>query len=275
MKTILAALAAGVIGAGGAIAAVALELVPLPGKAQSAQVAPVLDEEHPAAPAGDNSAELETLRSEVRALGVKIEQSQAQKPVDNSKEIAALKAEIAALKSARPAPAAVEEPTEGPKAGAGEFEPAVRSVFEKIEAERREERRLERHADRIAELERTKTQISETLPRFIESQATRLNIPETAVTDVSNVLVTHLQARAESRSEREGQRIDGVEVDEEAYQKKLSDTDEATVVALSQYMDAEAAKNVVNAANRLGGGGGRGPAGGFQPGQGRPGRNNR
>lgn len=276
MKTILAALAAGVIGAGGAIAAVALELVPLPGKTQSARVAPVLDSEGEAAPAkADNAAELEALRSEVRALGVKLEQAQAQKPADNSKEIAALKAEVSALKS-RPATAAVEQPKDGPASSSGEFEPSVRAVVEKIESERREERRLERHADRIAELERTKTQLAETLPRFVESQAPRLNIPEAAVKDVSNSLVAHLQARAEIRSERDGQRIDGIEINEEEYQKKLTQADEAAIVALSQYMDSETAKNVVNAANRMGGGGGaRGPGAAMQPGQGRQGRNNR
>lgn len=270
MKTILAVLAAGFLGAGAALGAVALGLVPLDNRVQGAQVAPAAIDE-PETAAGKQSAtdEIAALRKDLAKLSVDLEQSRSAKPADHSDEIDSLKAEIAALKTSRPASAPVAAPEGGPAAGSSDFDTAVRGVVSKLEEERREERRLERQADRIKELEEQKVQISEYIPRFVEGQAERLNIPAASIADVSNALVTHLQFRAELRSEREGQRIDGVEVDDKSFEQKMTDLDAATATALSTYVDAETAKNILNAVNRTGG------RNAPQGGPGRPGRGNR
>ncbi len=270
MKTILAVLAAGFLGAGAALGAVALGLVPLNNRVQSAQVAPVAID-GPESTATDHSAseEIAGLRKDLAKLSVDIEQSKSAKPTDHSAEIASLKAEIAALKTSKPASAPVAAPEDGPAAGSSDFDTAVRGVVTRLEEERREERRLERQADRAKELEDQKVQISEYIPRFVEGQAARLNIPQGSIAEVSNALVTHLQFRAELRSERDGQRIDGVEVDDKAYEQKMTDLDATTSAALSTYVDAETAKNILNAVNRTGG---RNTP---QAGQARPGRGNR
>ncbi|MCA8912772.1 MAG: hypothetical protein KDB82_13800 [Planctomycetes bacterium] len=258
MKTFLAALAAALIGGGAAIGAVALNLVPVQKQANqvSADVQPLDGEETPVPKTNaDYEKQIQDLNQKIEALEV-----QLSKKDDSASraEVDALKAQIAKLnRPAAPAGEVTEgETAEGsPPAAAPadpQFEAAVRDVYAKIEEERVEQRRTERQAQRLEQLEQAKQRASEFIPKLVEARASALNIPEASIPDVSAALVTHAQYRAEILSEIEGKRIDGEEVDREANQKKLEELNETTIAALTSYVDEETAKNLVGAVSRAG-----------------------
>ncbi|MCB9934771.1 MAG: hypothetical protein H6840_03680 [Planctomycetes bacterium] len=259
MKTFLAVLAAGLIGGGAAIGAVILGLVPVP--AQSSEVArtvgPLAGETAAPAPAaGTRDEEIAELKKQIAALEVRLD-----KPADasSSDELAALRKELDELKKARavsPRSAATEgedvvEVTPAP-AVTPEFDSAVREVMTRVAEERAEERRLEAQAERLQQLEQQKTQIAEFVPQLVKNQAANLGIAEASIPDVSNALVTHAQLRAELASEMRGLRIDGEEVDDEAYKLKFEELNQNTIAALSSYVDAETAEKLVNSIDRAG-----------------------
>lgn len=258
MKTFLAALAAGLIGGGAVIGVVALNLVPMQPKTK-----PVNTEigalELSDAPAVQTSTEHDAL---IRNLTEKVQSLEVQLAKKSTavsrEEYDSLKAELAKLKSTSPTVAKSEdvETAEGPVSEVAPsdpaFESAVRDVYARIEAERIEERRTERQAQRLEQLEQSKQRIAEFVPKLVESRAANLNIPETVVADVSAALVTHAQYRAEIQSEVDGQRIDGQEIDKEATQQKLDELDQTTVAALTTYVDEETATQLVSALSRTG-----------------------
>ncbi|MBE7492756.1 MAG: hypothetical protein HS108_13510 [Planctomycetes bacterium] len=268
MKTLLTAIAAALLGGGAAVGAVASGLVPVPAPETTARRAPAAPAAEPAAqPGADHTAELNDLKSRIRELELAATRAT---PATPNKELAALRAELDELKR-RPAPAAkpaetVVAPREGPAPTEPAFEESVRAVYAKMEAERVEQRRLDRQAARVAQLEESKKRIAETTPRFVESQAQRLNLDATQVAAVSNALVAHLQARAELDSERQGMRIDDQEIDNAAFEEREKALNDAALAALTATLPKETAEQLLRTANRMSGGPGRFGQGG--PGQG-------
>jgi hypothetical protein len=246
MKTVLAAVAAGLIGAGASTGLIVSGVIPVGTTInQTARVAPATE-----APDNENDTlalkrEIETLRAEQGKLRSEIKREQ---PAAVDPRVTELEAEVAALKRARTLP--VEAPKEGPAVETGQFDTAVRDVITRVEEERVEQRRLERQADRIKNLEAAKQRLTDSVPRTIQHLSARLNIPETSVNDVSNVLVLHAQTRAEIRSERQGQQIDRVEIDQAGYEQKLKDLDQATMTSLGTHISAETAQSALNLVNR-------------------------
>lgn len=277
MKTVVAAIVAGLIGGGAAIGAVVGGLVPIPAPEPTARLAPAEPAPEPSPHSADHSAEIGALKSKIKELEFAIEQG---KSTVSAREMDALKAEIAELK-ARPAVAAkpaetVVAPKDGPAPADAGFEDAVRAVNAKMEAERVEQRRLDRQAVRVTQLEESKKRIAENIPKFVESQAQRLNLDTTQVAAVGNTLVAHLQARADLESEKQSLRIDDREVDDAAFKAREDALNESTLNALTASLPKDAAEQLLRTANRMGNGGpARGPGGGMQPGQGgRRGGNN-
>lgn len=257
MKIVLAILAAGFLGAGAAVGAVSMGLVPTkaPNEAAKTLPAPAITDTHGATDAAAIAmldTELALLRNDLATLRANQPAAQASGPTQA--EVDALKKELAELKKARPVVAATEGGSPAPApAVTAEFDSNVRAVLDSVEAERREARRLERQTERLAELERQKTQIAEFVPNLVSNQAQRLNIPADQIPSVSSVLVTHAQSRAETRSIRDGERIDGIEIDDAAFDKKLEDLDAATLASLTTFIDQTTAENLLRAIN----GGGR------------------
>lgn len=277
MKTILAILAAGLLGGGAAIGAVMLGFIPLP--VQKTEVArtvgPLEGDPEASSPVADTrDEEIAELKMQLASLEVRIDKPAA---ASSSDEVAALRKEIEALKHARtiaPATAATDgeaavEVAPAP-AVTPEFDSAVREVMTRVAEERAAERKLEAQAERLAQLEQQKTQIAEFVPQLVKNQAANLNIPEASIPDVSNVLVAHAQMRAELASEMRGLRIDGEEVDDEAYKLKFEELNQNTVAALSSYVDADTADKLVNSLDRAArnnGSNGRNQGRGNQPGR--------
>ncbi len=277
MKTFLAILAAGLLGGGAAIGAVMLGFIPLP--VQKTEVArtvgPLEGDPEASSPVADTrDEEIAELKMQLASLEVRIDKPAA---ASSSDEVAALRKEIEALKHARtiaPATAATDgeaavEVAPAP-AVTPEFDSAVREVMTRVAEERAAERKLEAQAERLAQLEQQKTQIAEFVPQLVKNQAANLNIPEASIPDVSNVLVAHAQMRAELASEMRGLRIDGEEVDDEAYKLKFEELNQNTVAALSSYVDAETADKLVKSLDRAArnnGSNGRNQGRGNQPGR--------
>jgi hypothetical protein len=254
MKTVLAVLAAGLIGGGAAIGAVALDLIPKPKTTVVATQAGPSELPSESAPkADDRHAEIEALRHQVEALEVRLAKNTDQ---DSDSAVAALQKEVDELKKARvvaPKPKAEGEVavdvTAAPAVTA-EFDTAVREVMTRVAEERAEERRLNQQAERLSELEAQKLQIAEYVPKLVEKQAATLGIAEAVIPDVSNALVAHAQFRAEIASDIRGQRIDGLEIDEAANKAKFEELHTNTVTSLSSYVDAATAEKLVNSLDK-------------------------
>ncbi|MCC6465446.1 MAG: hypothetical protein IT463_08930 [Planctomycetes bacterium] len=264
MKTILAAVVAGVIGSGATVAALTTGLVALPASdtpANQPRVAAADPAESTAATGGDVTAELASLRAELQALRATQEQAQPAAPaaIDMDALVKTVREELKKDVIAAPAsPAGVTGSTSVPAQPADpNFDTAVRGVIERMQAEQAETRRLGRQAERVSELETAKQRVAETIPKFVESQAQRMNLTPEQVTAVSNTLVGHLQARADLASERQGLRIDDQQVDDEAFKARFEQLDQATLAALGTSVDAATADSLLKAANRAGEGGGR------------------
>lgn len=258
MKTFLAALAAGLIGGGAAVGVIALDLIPQAKTAETAKTAEplALDEGGSTSAPRDYENEITELKHQIEALEVRL--SKSSDGSSSSDEIAALKAEINELKKARSTATRSVEPgtdavdVESAPAVTPEFDGAVREVLNRVQEENQEARRLERQAERLQRLEAQKAQIAEFIPNLVQNQAGNLGIDESVVPDVSNALVTHAQYRAEIASEMQGLRIDGQEVDTEAYQQKFEELNQTTVAALTTYVDQETAERLVSVIARGG-----------------------
>ncbi|MCA8914533.1 MAG: hypothetical protein KDB90_03905 [Planctomycetes bacterium] len=256
MKIFLVALAAGLIGGGAAIGAVALNLVPVVPKANEVTAkssTPELDDTQSAPSDRGYDQQITDLKHQVEALEVQL--SKAKVP-DNSDEVAELRKELDELKKAKKSatPKAIEGESEVDVAPAPavtpEFDAAVREVIARAAEERAEDRRLQAQADRLSELEAQKTQIAEFVPKLVANQASNLGIAEAVVPDVSNALVTHAQFRAELASEMRGLKIDGEEIDAEAYKQKFEELNQTTIAALTSYVDEATAEKLVNSLDK-------------------------
>lgn len=259
MKTFLAALAAGLIGGGAAVGVIALDLIPQNKATETAKsAAPKLDEGESATAPRDYESEITELKHQIDALEIRLTKQGSGEATATSEEVEALKGEIAALKDASktaPRPDAEGEDVVDVEASptvTNEFDSAVREVLTRVQEENAENRRLERQAERLQQLEERKTQIAEFIPNLVNNQAANLGIEESVVPDVSAALVTHAQYRAEIASEMQGLRIDDEEVDTEAYQQKFEELNQTTVAALTTYVDQETAERLVSTIARAG-----------------------
>lgn len=257
MNTFLSILVAGLLGGATAIGIAWVGFGSAPAqKIEMVRTVEPLDAEPEASARATNSRdeEIADLKRQLAVLEVRIG-----KPADSSTddEIAALRKEVEALKLAR-AVTSVPETAEGEAAVAispapaatPEFDSAVRDAMTRIAEERADARRLEAQAERLAQLEQQKTQIAEFVPQLVKNQSAKLNIPEASIPGLSNVLVIHAQMRAELTSEMRGLRIDGEEVDDEAYKLKFEELNRNTIAALSSYVDVETADKLVNSLDR-------------------------
>ena len=258
MKTFLAALAAGLIGGAAAVGVIALDLIPqTPTKEVAKATEPAaLDNEGESSAPRDYESEITALKHQIEALELRLEKTDAGISTSESGKIAALEAEIEALKKSPTVVTQLEGEegvaVESAPAVTPEFDEAVREVLTRVQEENAEQRRLDRQAERLVQLEEQKTRIAEFIPTLVQNQAGNLGIDEVVVPDVSAALVTHAQYRAEIASEMQGLRIDGEEVDNEAYQQKFEELNQTTIAALSSYVDQATAEQLVNSIARAG-----------------------
>lgn len=285
MKTILAAVVAGLLGGGAVVGAVATGVVPLE------QFAP---REAKVKAASDSSVDLAALEEEnanlrgkvdqqsngLRDLGSALKQTRADLDALNKKLAdTASKADLAKVASSAPATSAPEAaPSDGPQAApvvaspnSPEYRSAWRAEQEAYEKERQEQRRLNQQAERVKLLEEQRTLVAKTIPETLTSQAQRLNLNETQVKACSDALVGHAQKRLELMSAVAEKRINDEEVDQELIQQQFADLDAATKATLLGSVDEKTAESLLQMTNRAGRGGNENGRGGrtTRPGGGR------
>jgi hypothetical protein len=168
MKTIIAAVAAGLIGGGAAIGAVAAGLVPVPQAASTRVSTPLPEAPEPESDSGrDYEAAIAKLGSEIDGLKV-VRPASGMSDADVRKLV---KSELdKAAKSAPVATKPVDGEIKTAEPPVAPTEQAVREVLAKIDEEKAEQARLNRQATRVANLERTKTFITEGVPTFLKGQ---------------------------------------------------------------------------------------------------------
>lgn len=274
MKTVLAALVAGLLGGGAVVGAVASGLVPvedLAGRDARVKSAPTSD--HDIAALEEENARLrETVNSQAKDLS---ELSGALKQTRNDMdalsrrlEDAATKADVAKISASAPeTPAAEAAPGESPPPVAvvpssPEYRAAWRAEQEAYEKERQEQRRLNMQAERVKQLEEQKTLVAKTIPETLASQAARLNLNETQVKACADALVAHAHKRLEIMSAVAERRINDEEIDQEALQAQIADLDAATKAILLASVDEKTADSLLQMTNRAGRGGNDGGRGG-------------
>jgi hypothetical protein len=216
----------------------------------------------------DYEAEIAKLRGEIDGLKV-VRPASGMSDADVKKLV---KSEL--YKAAKSAPVATK-PVDGEIKTAeppvAPTEQAVREVLAKIDEEKAEQARLNRQATRVANLERTKTFITEGVPTFLKGQTQRLQLTESQISSLTPVLTTYLHQRADVRSEQQADRIDGEEVDNAATDEKLKQLRDSTLTVVSGIVSAETAEALLNSALRLGGGGATRGGDGAAPGGRNPG----
>ena len=278
MKTVLAALVAGLLGGGAVVGAVAAGVVPLENlgaRETRVKTAPAAD--HAAAAVEEENARLrDKVNSQAKELS---DLSGALKQTRNDLdaitrrlEAAATKEEVAKIAStvpaapanaagnadgAQPAPAPAVAMPSSP-----EYRAAWRAEQEAYEKERQEQRRLNLQAERVKQLEEQKTLVAKTIPETLTSQAARLNLNETQVKACSDALVVHAHKRLEIMSAMAERRINDEEIDAEALQAQLADLDAATRATLLGSVDEKTADSLLQMTNRAGRGGSDGGRGG-------------
>jgi len=256
MKTIVAAIAAGLLGGGAAIGAISMGFVSVPNTTASTR-APVVVEQ-----AAEDKEDSEALKIEVAQLKSELASLRAtQNRGLSEQEIRNLvKAEAERLSTA--APVALKASPDGsasePVVAAAPAEVQIRDVIAKVEAERVEQRRLDRQAERIRQLTETKESITTNVPTFLNNQQQRLRLDDTQITSLTPALTSYLHQRAENRSEVQSLRIDGKEVDNAAVVEKNRQLEAATLSVLTGIVAQETAESLLRSAQRLGGGGMRG-----------------
>lgn len=280
MKTVLAALVAGLLGGGAVVGAVAAGVVPLENlgaRETRVKTAPAAD--HDAAAVEEENARLrDKVNSQAKELS---DLSGALKQTRNDLdaitrrlEEAATKEEVAKIAStvpAAPANAAGNadgaQPAPAPAPAVAmpsspEYRAAWRAEQEAYEKERQEQRRLNMQAERVKQLEEQKTLVAKTIPETLTSQAARLNLNETQVKACSDALVVHAHKRLEIMSAMAERRINDEEIDAEALQAQLADLDAATRATLLGSVDEKTADSLLQMTNRAGRGGSDGGRGG-------------
>ena len=261
MKTVLAALVAGILGGGAAIGAVATGLIPVE-NLTGQPAAPVVISESDDDGLEDRLLELERhnadLKSRLDEFGDK--QNIIETKVWDIEDNAATKAEL----SAKADKSYVDEKTAGrvmaKAAGDGsaveaqpatpEFRAAFRAELDVLRAEEAEQKRLTKQAKRLENLEKQKARIVEYVPKLIARQAEKLGLDEATELAVSDTLVQHAQFRAELFSEAAEKKIDGEEVDGESFKQSLEELNETTLSALSASVDDETAQKLMKSVNR-------------------------
>ena len=266
MKTVLAAIVAGLFGGGAVVGAVAFGVVPLESSSRDSKVKTAL-----AAESGESALEEENarLRDKINAQSKELgELSGALKQTRNdlddmNKRLAdtASKADLAKLGSA--APVAARESASAPTDGAQpapavaspnspEYRTAWRAEQEAYEKERQEQRRLNQQAERVKQLEEQKALVAKSIPETLSGQAQRLNLNETQVKACSDALVVHAQKRLEMLSTLAEKRINDEEIDQEAVQAQFAELDAATKATLLASVDEKTADSLLQMTNRAG-----------------------
>ncbi|MBP9891692.1 MAG: hypothetical protein KBG84_07270 [Planctomycetes bacterium] len=266
MKTILAALVAGLLGGGAVVGAVASGVVPMEAlAARESKVKSAPAEDTGIAALEEENAQLrEKINVQSKELGdLGSDLKRTRNDLDEmNKKLAdtASKSDLAKLASG--APAATSEPEAPPVEGAApavstpnspEYRAAWRAEQEAYEKERQEQRRLNQQAERITALEARKVALAESIPKIVASQAQRLNLNETQVKACSDALLAHAIKRAELFSSVQEKRINDEDVDQELVQQLTADLDAATKAALMGSVDEKTAESLLQMANRPGG----------------------
>lgn len=285
MKLILAALAAGLIGGGAVVGAVASGVVPMDNLApREAKVKTGIESNADIAALEEENAslrgKLEQQSKDLNELGSTLKQTRNDLDAMNKKLAdKASKADLEKAAAAKPATPASTAPapdgsTPAPvvaSPNSPEYRAAWRAEQEAYEKERQEQRKLNQQADRIKQLEEAKTLAAETIPKTLASQAQRLNLNETQVKAASDTLVAHAIKRLELLSSIQEKRINDEEIDQEAIQQQLADLDAATKATLMGSVDEKTAESLLQMTNRSGrnnGGNNRGRMGGQGGGRG-------
>lgn len=273
MKIVLVALIASLVGGGAVVGAVASGVVPLEalagrdaGKAKAAPTAEadlaMLQEENEGlrSSVSKQSKDIADLRAQIGTAQSDLSSVNAK--LDKKADKSAVEAKPAAAEPASTAGSSTASTTESPRpaeaplpASTPEFKQAVRAELEAVEAERKEQRRLDRQAKRLEDLEKRKAQVTEFIPKLLANQATKLNMTEQQVKDAGTVLVGHAQKRLDIMSAIEEQRINDEDVDQTLTQQQLEDLNTATKVSLMQYVDEKTADQIMNTVNRMRGDG--------------------
>ncbi|MCC6574868.1 MAG: hypothetical protein IT462_13900 [Planctomycetes bacterium] len=251
MKTILAAVAAGIIGGGAAaVGAVSMGLVQPPSNRARAEVA------REDAPAGDDKGlkkEIDALRkqlSEESGKRAKLENELVtlgrDKADKSSLDLKADKSDLVAIKATGPAVLPDGKPV--PE----ELNASIRAVMASMEAEKTEKDRVAKQDARVKSLEERKTRIRENVPKFMSKIAEENKLNEQQKSDIANILINHLVARSDIASEQESLRIDGKPVDKEGFKMRTDGQDSLTQTAISTLLsNEEVAKKILMAANRM------------------------
>lgn len=261
MKTILAALAGGLFGGGVAIGVVAAGLIPTSDSAKTGRVAPAEPADAGVVASADdtNDAAISKLQSEIDRM--RIAADRAPKPVDENAIHKMVEAELRkqGAGASKPADAPAQPAREGPAKEVSKDEQFVRDVYAKMEAEKVEQRRLDRQAARVAQLEETKKSIVDSVPKFLENQSQRLKLEATQVASLTPALTTYLQQRAEIRSEQQSLRIDGKDSENAAYDEKTKQLEASTLNVLKGIVTEETAQSLLRSSRFLNQGGGQMP----------------
>jgi hypothetical protein len=261
MQNLLIAIVAGLVGAVATVGTVAIGLIDVSGPER----APIARVEGPQAtqefPAADTSAledEIRTLNQRLQNLELDLSQAQASGDVPDPSGVASLRARVEALEKGG-SRAVATAGNGGSDVVDGEFSTVVerqaRAVYEQM-------RMAEQQEQRVARLEQRKQMVENTMPRWIERSAQRLNVPEALIPDVSEALVAHAKRRLEIQSEQEDQRIRGQTVDEGAMERQLEQLDYNTGNILKGMIASDAADSLLTTANNMTRGGGMGFAAG-------------
>lgn len=253
MKTLLTAFVAALVGAGSAAGVVYSGIVEAPNDT-APLISQTVDSEDEEASSTDHSGEIAELKRQINAL-----QAEATKPVEtvdsgyDASEFAALKATVTGLQS-RPeiVVSKVDMGDAEKEAGSGGLNSYVRDVMVEVEAEKKEDRRVDRQQKRMDRLAESKIKVAELIPQFLAKQAERMGLDETQVADASDLMVGHAQARLELLSNSESQKIDDIEVDSEVFKQSLEDLNAVTLSSLSSVVDEQTAKQLLNSSNRMG-----------------------
>ncbi len=259
MKTILAALVAGVIGGGAVLGVSTAGLIPMDGLVRRPPKHPSNVKEETTDIAANNE-DSRTLRNEIVQLRKELSEETVKRGKLESEilglnialkdkadkgllDLKADKSDLAAVKG----PAAVVE-VDGGKISMRE---AVRAELVALEAEKVEKERQTRQEKRLKDLETFKAQIREGVPPLTQRFAQEAKLDDVKKAGVDNILIAHLAVRADLASEREGLRIDGRPMDNDTYKLRTDAQDQSTMSSLLTLVDEVTAKGMINVANRM------------------------
>lgn len=259
MKTILAALVAGVIGGGAVLGASAAGLIPMDGLVKRPPKHPSNVKEETTDIAANNE-DSRALRNEIANLRKQLTEEATKRGKLESEilglnialkdkadkgllDLKADKSDLAAVKG----PAAVVE-VDGSKISVRE---AVRAELVALEAEKLEKERQTKQEKRLKDLETFKVQIREGVPGLTQRFAQEAKLDDVKKAAVDNILIAHISVRADLASEREGLRIDGRPMENDTYKLRTDAQDQSTMSSLLTQVDEATAKGMLNLANRM------------------------